>query len=121
MGMEPITARLPTDIRERLSAMADDRHDGDLSVAMRRCLDEGLRQHGYDNGAGGGLWRIVARELAKALLWVGAALFVATVFARVAWQFQATACWLICAVLMLVSSGGITDEIPTPSRADGGD
>jgi hypothetical protein len=118
--MDPITARLPAHIHDRLEAMADDQHDGKRGAAMRRCLDEGLRQHGYGDSGPDGYWRTVGRELAKALLWTGAALFVATIFTPLAWQFQATACWLLCALLVLVSSADLADEIPTPSRADGG-
>jgi hypothetical protein len=102
MSLEPISGRVDADIESRLEEFGDDR-DLDDSTALRRCLDEGLRQYGYTGGgAGTGYAQTVLTELAKALLWIGAAMFIATVLTPLYWAFPASAFWLLAALCLLV-------------------
>jgi hypothetical protein len=111
--MERISGRVDADIENRLEEFGDDRGLSD-STALRKCLDEGLRQYGYTGGGAGRRYaQAVLTELGKALLWVGAAMFIVTVLTPVHWAFPAAAFWLLAALCLLVvqDDSGVLDLI----------
>jgi hypothetical protein len=113
MSLEPISGRVDADIESRLDEFGDDRGLDD-STALRKCLDEGLRQYGYTGGGAGQRYaQAVLTELGKALLWLGAAMFIVTVLTPVYWAFPAAAFWLLAALCLLVAQGdsGVLDRI----------
>ena len=107
MSLEPISGRVDADIEDRLGDFAEDRGFDD-STALRRALDEGLRQYGYTGGGAGQRYaETVLTELAKALLWIGAAMFIVTVLTPLFWAFLAAAFWLVAALLLLITQSDI--------------
>lgn len=110
MSMKPLSGRVEEDVHDRLGRFADD-YGLDDSKAMRRVLDEGLRQYGYSDGARGRYADTVLVELSKALLFVGSGLWIVTIMTPLNWSFKAAVVWLIAALLLLVRQADVDGQL----------
>jgi hypothetical protein len=119
MSMKPLSGRVEEDVHDRLGRFAED-YGLDDSKAMRRALDEGLRQYGYSDGAKGQYADAVLAELSKALLFVGCGLWIVTVMTPLNWSFKAAMIWLVAALLLLVRQADVDGQLRQVREAIGG-